>query len=105
MSCYEPDGGLMVSEILGGSGAPGPGESNLNYYNKYLHCTASAFTKALPNRQGASRQRTQCGKVMKTLIRVCEAGGGVNLTIAFSWRRKGGRFRKVKCIKAQIESP
>lgn len=46
----------MGSEILGGSGAPGPGESNLNYSehaggNKHLHRTASAFTKALGDRE------------------------------------------------------
>lgn len=71
-----------------GTWVPGPGESNEHYWpyadskKKNLHHTASAFTKQ-SQRESVMGSR-QCGKLMKSLIRVCEAAVGVTLTIAFS---------------------
>lgn len=46
---------------------------------KTLYPAASAFTKQSPTESHV--QQTQCGKLMESLIRVCEAAIGVNLTI------------------------
>lgn len=81
----------MVPEILNGSRVPGYlGQGKVTsttglmqtQKKKILHHTASAFTKQ-SQRESVMGSR-QCGKLMKSLIRVCEAAVGVTLTIAFS---------------------
>lgn len=62
-------------------------ERGMRYQKNTLSCCLSIYTTLCSS---------QCGKLMESLIRVCEAAIGVNLTIAFSWNLE------VECLDVAV---